>query len=129
MKFKATVTETKQPRVNNRVALEAFMSTFEAGDSLDIDICKEKKQRSLSQNNTIWLMAETLDKLFMHYGDKNRAKWVILIEIGHCDEYIIKGVPTLLPRKTSGLSTKEFSELLESIIRFGVMEYQYDLTP
>ena len=128
MKFKATVTEQKQPKINNRVALEAFMSTFEVGDIVDVDICKEKKQRSLSQNRLMWALFEEIDKL-MHNDDKDRTKWQVLIHIGHFDEYEIKGRKERLPRTTSKLAKKTFIELIDKIIRFGVVNLGVDLTP
>jgi hypothetical protein len=129
MLFKATVTLDHKLSINNKVAFSAYLPTLEVGTIIDVTIAKEKKKRSLSQNNALWMMAETLDKLYMGYNDKDRAKWILLIAVGHFDEFEINGLPTRLPRTTKGLSKVEFSELLEKCIIFGVTEYSHDLTP
>lgn len=129
MLFKAQVSENKKISIHNKVAFAAYVGSFDVGTILDVEISKEKKRRTPSQNNTIWLMAEKLDKLFMGYNDKNKARWDILLHVGHFDVYEINGEQVKLPRGTSKMSKDDFKDLLESIIRFGITEYQYDLTP
>jgi hypothetical protein len=128
LKFKATVTERKTLSINNKVAYSAYLDTFEVGTLLDVEIAKERKPRSLSQNRLLWALFEEIDKI-MGNGSKDYTKWLVLCQIGHCDEHEFKGVTQKFPRTTSKLSKAEFTELIEKIIRFGVIELGEDLTP
>lgn len=127
MKFKATKHNNKLS-ISNKVAFQALLDTFEEGQLLDVTIEKESKPRSLSQNRLLWALFEEIDKI-MGNGSKDYTKWLVLCHIGHCDEHLFKGVTQKFPRTTSKLSKAEFTELVEKIIRFGVIELGEDLTP
>lgn len=127
MKFKA-IKAQRNIKIINQVAYRAYLDSLEDGVELMVDIDKPKKPRTTSQNRLIHAMFGEIDKL-MHNDNPDLTKWQVLIHLGHYDEFEINGRMEKLPRRTSGLTTKEFGELCDKIIRFGVMEYGVDLTP
>lgn len=126
MKFKA-IKAQRNIKIVNQVAYRAYLDSLEDGIELMVDIDKPKKPRTTSQNRYFWACIEEIDKL-MFNADKELTKFQVLIHIGHYDEHEICGNMEKLPRRTSGLSTKDFGELMDSIIRFAVIQFSVDLT-
>jgi hypothetical protein len=119
-----TVTPTERgfAPLDARDQLAAYLKAH-AGQPVDIVLRPHRRQRSLVQNNWIWgvaypLLAETLgydaDEIDdMHYGLV--AKWAG----SHIDERIGEVVAN---KRSSELTTKEFSDYMEWIVRFAAKE-------
>lgn len=106
----------------NRALLRRYYSHFE-GQEIDIVIRKHQRQRSLEQNAACWgyiypaiaeaLGYEAYEAEELHYG-----------LVAKCfGEHFDKRLGQMVPNKRSSkLSTKEFSEYMEFLVRFAAKE-------
>lgn len=112
MQFRAII-ENGKPRIETPESYKRYLSGFNEGEKIVIDIEKKKNKRSLSQNSYYWIYlgvienetGNTADDLHEYFKRK-----FLLPQVK-----TILGVEMKLPASTTGLSKHDFSEFLDKI--------------
>ena len=112
MQFRAVI-ENGKPRIDTPESYNRYLSGFNEGEKIVIDIEKKKNKRSLSQNAYYWIYlgvienetGNTADDLHEYFKRKFLRP----------QEKTILGVEMKLPASTTNLSKHDFSEYLDHI--------------
>lgn len=120
--FLANVTEDVVLRLDDRATFRRYLRDL-AGKPVQVVVKLRTSQRSIDQNNWIWgvaypILAEALGYDHHEHEDLHYA----LVEKcfgAHFDQRLRALVPN---KRSSKLSTKEFSEYMEWLVRFGAVE-------
>lgn len=109
-------------RVDERARFLAYAMTLE-GEPVQVIVRKRESQRSLDQNAYIWGVAYPVIAEALGY-DKHEHDDLHYALVAKCfGEHFDKRVGAMVPNKRSSkLTTKEFSEYMSWLVRFAATE-------
>lgn len=119
MRFAAKI-ENKSLKYFEIDRMKKYLSTLKDGQMLSIEIDKQKKNRSTSQNSMYWAILSEISNETGHSSDelhdffKNKFLPRRYIKIGKSK---LRAIPT-----TTNLTTLEFTEYIENIKAFTATE-------
>lgn len=115
--FRAEITPNHKLRIFGKKTFDTCLLTYPVGQQIEITVGVQKKRRSNPQNAYYWAVPVKLLGDYLGYEDDEiheALKWQFLK---------IEGDPPSV-RSTKKLSTTEFNEYIEKIIRWAALEFQ-----
>lgn len=115
--FDGVVTEDYKLKLSKRRMLDTVILTFAPGTEVTLTLSKRVKNRSNAQNAYYWAVPVKIlaEHLGYEYEEAHEAlKW----------QFLRKGdeVPTV--RSTTKLTTEEFNDYIDRIIRWAAIEFR-----
>ena len=112
MQFQASI-ENGKPRIATPDSYKRYLSGFNEGEKIVIDIEKKKNKRSLSQNAYYWIYLGVIENETGNTADDLHElfKRKFLLP----QEKTILGQQIKLPASTTSLSKHDFSEYLDKV--------------
>jgi|SRR6185369_2600960 len=128
MIFQAFCDDDAHFALDNRPAWLAFLGTVR-GSELTVTVEKKSRKRSVVQNAWLWgvaypLIAESIG--YDHHEHEHLHYDLLAVRFGtKAVTPLVDGAPPrIVPKQTSaGLTTKEFSEYMEWLVRFAAEKF------
>lgn len=127
--WRGAIDEDGKLRVEQRDAFSGHLKTL-ANAEVDVIVRRRQNQRSLDQNAWIWAVAYPVIAEELGY-DKHEHEDLHYALVAKCfGEHFDKRVGAMVPNKRSSkLTTKEFSDYMEWLVRFAATELGGILVP
>lgn len=102
----------------NRNQFDDYLAKYKDGTRVEVTVRKYRRTRTLEQNRYYWGVVIYILADFFGYSKEEMheaMKWKFLKQVD---------MPIETVRSTTDLSTKEFSDYIENIVRWASSEYQ-----
>ncbi len=90
-----------------------YISSLTDYDKYEVVIKPYKKNRSTSQNRTMWMWYNELSKHTGHTPEELHEQ--MKVSVLGVDRRVVHGQALIIPKSTTGLSTKDMSEFMRAI--------------
>lgn len=110
----------RKERYRDLTAPVSYLSTLPRDKEFRVLVKEMKPRRTVSQNSMLWALYDQLleDEQFGGWTKDEVHEFFLKLHFGTEERLVGKTIFEFPMRRSSGLSKQEFSELVETVIRF-----------